>query len=140
MEKMAITEINEEEPLGTKDNHGVYYKENRLTKCEDEDIVEYRVQEGCSVICDEAFNSCFSLNSITLPEGLTHIGSFSFASCENLETIELPSTLEYLGDGAFVGSGIKNLIIHSPFFTFKNGCLIDNRKKVFFNYFLPKRK
>lgn len=59
--------------------------------------------EGLPVkaIGDEAFSSCESLTSITLPEGITTIGSYAFYSCSSLSSIDLPDSLQELSRSAF---------------------------------------
>ena len=61
--------------------------------------------DGHSVrqIGDGAFTACFSLTSVTLPEGLTSIGEDAFSYCETLTTITLPDGLTSIGDYAFYG-------------------------------------
>ena len=39
--------------------------------------------------------------TISLPEGLTHIGNHAFSSCENVVSVTLPNTLVSIGDFAF---------------------------------------
>lgn len=48
-----------------------------------------------------AFQSCYEIKSIKLPEGITEIGEYAFNACESLESVSLPSTLEYIGASAF---------------------------------------
>ena len=59
--------------------------------------------EGLPVkaIGDEAFSSCESLTSITLPEGITTIGSYAFYGCSSLSSIDLPDSLQELDHYAF---------------------------------------
>ena len=89
---------------------------------------------GLTDIGDCAFSECFSLTSITLPESLTHIGNFAFYWCNNLTAITLPTNLEKIGDGAFSKTRIRNVTNHSPYFSFINGCLIDNLKHKLLSY------
>ena len=60
---------------------------------------EYRVVE----IGNLAFNSCWGLTSITLPEGLQAISSYSFAKCTSLTEITIPSTVTEIRECAFEG-------------------------------------
>ena len=52
-------------------------------------------------IGDRAFTACFSLTSVTLPEGLTAIGDNAFQRCESLASITLPEGLTAIGDTPF---------------------------------------
>ena len=46
-------------------------------------------------------NTCRSLQSIELPEGLKRIEDWAFNGCKSLEKVILPSSLKYLGEGVF---------------------------------------
>ena len=62
------------------------------------------VKDGCKVIADMAFLGMSSLNSVTFPEGLTHICKDALKLCENLNTkITIPESVVSIGAGAFVG-------------------------------------
>lgn len=146
----------EEIAEGVKDAFGVVYSRDgkQLLKCWDDGISDYHVRDGCKVIRESAFNFLFleyvklttitlpdglthignwafsiwqNLTAITLPDSLTHIGDWAFFGCENLTSITLPVSLTHIGDSAFSGTGIRNVISHSPYFTFSDGCLIDKR-------------
>ena len=48
-----------------------------------------------------AFTNCYSLESVSLPSGLTAIGSTAFRYCYSLRSISLPSTVTTIGNSAF---------------------------------------
>ena len=50
-----------------------------------------------------AFESCYGLTSITLPNSLTSIGAYAFKSCWDLTSITLPNSLTSIGESAFEG-------------------------------------
>ena len=52
-------------------------------------------------IGDEAFRSCSSLTTITIPEGVTSIGNRAFSYCRSLTAIILPESVTSIGDEAF---------------------------------------
>lgn len=62
---------------------------------------------------DNAFYSCTSLTSITLPEGLTSIGKYAFYSCA-LTSITLPEGLTSIEYGAFGGCTSLSLVTSLP--------------------------
>ena len=62
-------------------------------------------------IGDRAFSACFSLTSVTLPEGLTSIGEDSFQRCESLASIALPAGLTAIGDNAFFSCGLTSIAL-----------------------------
>ena len=81
---------------------------------------EVTVQEGCEVICDNAFafqdymagrkigeeipleERSSYLEKIHLPNSVTYIGANAFAECGELISIKLPTGLLEIGESAFV--------------------------------------
>ena len=116
----------EEISSGVEDEFGVIYSHDglQLLSVWNDMFIEYHIQDGCKVIRGCAFSECINLTAITLPASLTHIGNRAFSFC-NLTTVTLPASLTHVGDGAFSGTGIRNVVSHSPNFTFIDGCLID---------------
>ena len=59
-----------------------------------------------------AFNSCSSLTSVTIPSGVTSIGSRAFYYCSGLTAITISSGVTSIGTYAFQGcSGLKSITI-----------------------------
>ena len=54
-------------------------------------------------IGDHAFENCFDLTEISLPDSVTAIGEQAFRNCSSLKSIVLPEGVAKLGDGAFEG-------------------------------------
>ncbi len=52
-------------------------------------------------IAAEAFKNNLTLETLMLPDTITHIGDYAFAGCQNLETIMVSTRLESIGDYAF---------------------------------------
>lgn len=52
-------------------------------------------------IGDEAFQSCYSVYYLMIPEGVESVGNSSFYQSSNLEYIHFPSTLRTIGEEAF---------------------------------------
>jgi len=81
---------------------------------------EITVQEGCEIICDDAFafqdymaerkigedipleERTSYLEKIHLPSTITHIGAAAFAECGELLSVKLPASLLYIGPSAFM--------------------------------------
>ena len=59
--------------------------------------------EGLQVLPQSAFDGCGSLTAITLPETLTTIEDRAFAGCVSLTQITLPAQLGALAENAFTG-------------------------------------
>ena len=56
-----------------------------------------------------AFESCLSLATIQLPEGMTSIGSYAFRNCHDLKAVAFPSTLTSIGNGAFESCSLVSI-------------------------------
>lgn len=58
---------------------------------------------GCPVtsIGNMAFQDCFGLTSITIPEGVVEIGTGAFYNCVNLASVTIPNTVTLIEDLAF---------------------------------------
>ena len=63
-------------------------------------------------IGQSAFEYCFGLTSITLPNSVTSIGDGAFSGCEYLSSINIPNSLTFIGEGAFYHcSALSSIII-----------------------------
>ena len=54
-------------------------------------------------ISAQAFQSCYDITSITLPEGLITIGDSAFAYCLGITSINIPSSVTSIGNNIFTG-------------------------------------
>ncbi len=94
-----------------------------------------------------AFWGCTSLNSIVIPNSVENIGHHTFGNCINLSSIIISNSVMRLGDCMFYGCSALNsiviphsvkkmdgnpfcnwqgdLLVKSPFFTYKNGLLFN---------------
>ena len=70
-------------------------------------FIGFTIEEGTKIICDNAFEQCRSLESITLPDSILKIGDGAFNGCGKLNSINLPNNLLEIGDRAF--EGCRNL-------------------------------
>lgn len=67
-----------------------------------------------NTVGDNAFYSCTSLASITLPDSLTSIGDSAFYSCTSLTSITLPDSLTSIGSDAFYFCTSLSLVTSLP--------------------------
>ena len=65
-------------------------------------LTNINLPDGIASIGSNAFNSC-SLTSINLPTSVTSIESNAFKQCYSLTSINLPTSVTSIGDGAFHG-------------------------------------
>ena len=63
------------------------------------DGVEYKVTS----ISANAFDRCWKLTSLVIPEGVTEIGDFAFNGCVALKSVKFPNSLHKFGTSAFFG-------------------------------------
>ncbi len=76
-------------------------------------------------ISDYAFNSCDSLTSINLPNGVTNIGSNAFSYCDNLTSINIPDGVTSIGMSAFSGcSKLASINIPNSITSIGNGTFL----------------
>ena len=61
--------------------------------------VEYKVTS----IRANAFERCWKLTSLVIPEGVTEIGDFAFSCCVALKSVKFPDSLHKFGMSAFFG-------------------------------------
>ena len=57
--------------------------------------------ESVTSIGDNAFDSCWGLTNVTIPDSVTIIGSSAFSSCTGLTSITIPESVESIGEDAF---------------------------------------
>ena len=58
-----------------------------------------------------AFSST-GITSVTIPNGVTHIGDYAFQFCESLTSVIIPNSVTGIGDHAFYGcSELKAIVI-----------------------------
>ncbi len=63
-------------------------------------------------IGERAFQNCYRLTSITIPESVTSIGEGAFYGCSGLTSITIPESVTSIGEGAFsYCSGLTSVTI-----------------------------
>lgn len=62
-----------------------------------------------------AFSHCKNLKRIAIPDHVTHINTCAFADCSSLEELNFPSGLQVVGDYAFQRcTALKKVLIENP--------------------------
>ena len=119
-------------------------------------LKKYSVPEGVTIICDDAFSDCESLETIILPSSVKLIGSGAFYNCVNLESIVIPEGVKSIESYTFNGcSSLQELVLpcsleridtsaltdvrgiesNSPNFIVKDACLYSQDLKTLIHFF-----
>lgn len=64
-----------------------------------------------SSISSSAFQDCFQLTSVTIPNSVTRIDRSAFESCLGLVSVIIPSSVTNIGPDAFEYSGLTNVTV-----------------------------
>ena len=108
-ENLSMAEYDGAYYLGTEENP--YFV---LLRAKTSDAISIKVHSDAKIISREAFYNCMSLNSVSLPDGLTTICAYAFRSCERLEGITIPESVTTIGYQAFVGcSALRRVVLES---------------------------
>ena len=78
-------------------------------------------------IGDSAFEGCTKLRNVGLKDGVTKIGKRAFANCKSLRSLTIPKTVVSIAPDAFVGSGIKYVVMQrggAPINSFPKGVYV----------------
>lgn len=105
IEDLSTKATGEELKEAFVDEWGVKYSKDgrKLLKAPYELNGTYSIKEGVRIICDHAFEDCFSLTGIVIPDGLTSIGAWAFYGCFFLRSVVIPDGVTFIGDYAFMG-------------------------------------
>ena len=84
-----------------------------------------------------AFERCYALENLLLPEGLTSFNWEAFKDCRSLVSVTLPTTLKTIGDRSFLGCSSLNWInipanVHYLGDKWVSGCplsILDNKRE-----------
>ena len=64
-------------------------------------VQKIEIGNGVTNIRQNAFNTCYSLVSITIPNSITSIGESIFNTCSSLSSITIPNSVTSIGNSAF---------------------------------------
>ena len=63
------------------------------------------IPEGVTAIGEDAFAYCYKLEDVTIPEGVVAIGEYAFGHCSKLEGVTIPESVTSIGQFAFQWCG-----------------------------------
>ena len=95
---LQYTTFNNGEYLGNESNPYLVLCDTETT-----DFTSFTISDNCKLICYYTFQFCSSLESITIPEGVTSIGDLAFDGCSSLTSIEIPNSVTNICYYAFSG-------------------------------------
>lgn len=79
------------------------YAVTGIGSCTDTDIIIPKIYNGSyvTIIDDEAFYYCLTLESVTIPNSVTKINSSAFSRCVALESVLIPDSVTIIEKNAF---------------------------------------
>ncbi len=100
-------ELSEEEAAAVTDLGSAFSNNSTITS-----FNELQYFTGLKSIGNSAFDCCFGLTSITIPNSVTSIGVWAFSGCYGLTSITIPNSVTSIGNFAFDGcSGLTSITI-----------------------------
>ncbi len=76
-------------------------------------ITELVISKGVKRINEGAFDKS-SLESVTIPSSVTHLGDLAFYHCSKLKSVTIPNSVTYVGNSAFVHcDSLKSITVPS---------------------------
>ncbi len=80
---------------------------------------EYEIDEKTKVIAWTAFDKCYNLTGIKIPNSVIHIGGYAFNSCTSLKEVTIPDSIKTIETYTFngceqlttcvIGNGVKTI-------------------------------
>ncbi|MBO7395812.1 MAG: leucine-rich repeat domain-containing protein [Ruminococcus sp.] len=90
------------------------------------DIVSVQIPESVTLIGEDAFMDCASLEEVNIPEAVTGIDRGAFVACTSLTEITIPQNVAYVREEAFTAcEGLTSLRILNPDLKYENWGLED---------------
>lgn len=74
-------------------------------------ITRIEIPSGVTALEGGNFMNCEYLSEVILPDTLTSIGVMAFQSCYNLRTISIPNSVSWIGTWAFSSTGLTSVVV-----------------------------
>ena len=81
--------------------NNAFYVGNHLLEVKSDYSGSFEVKPGTLTIAGNAFGSCKSLTSVTIPDSVTTIGDDAFYGCTSLTSVTIPDSVTTIGSYAF---------------------------------------
>ncbi len=89
-------------------------------------VTEVMLPDTLTIIGEGAFMDCGDLEKINIPETVTGIDRGAFVSCTSLASLEIPENVEYIREEAFTAcEALTSLTIENPGLAYENWGLED---------------
>ncbi len=72
------------------------------------------------------FKDCIALTEAKLTTSIERLPDFTFENCKALASYTIPEKVTAIGSGAFMGSGLANVVIPASVKTIEDGAFIQN--------------
>ena len=134
-EEVWSTEVTDEDlKNAVEDEFGVKYSKDwkRLLWAPESLSGKYTIRKGVKVIGNRAFEKCYSLTSINIPDSVTNIGDSAFMYCKSFTNISIPDGVTNIGNEVFswceslTNINIPNSVTYIGNYAFY-GCIYNHR-------------
>ena len=76
-------------------------------------LTSVNIPDGVTSIGDSAFEACYSLTSVNIPDGVTSVGCFTFYNCSSLTSVNIPVGVTSIDDYAFYCTDKLSNVLYS---------------------------
>ena len=90
------------------------------------DITSVSLPDSITTIGYEVFYGCSNMTALTLPSSLVTIGDYAFADCASLTSFTIPSTVTTIGQYAFMSFQLSSFEIPDSVTTIGDGAFYGN--------------
>ncbi len=93
--------ITKTDPSGTGEMNDYTFEEAVPWDYYASSITTLSISDGVTHIGDYAFDYCTGITSLTIPSTVTSIGNYAFTGCTGITSLTIPSTVTSIGNYAF---------------------------------------